>query len=231
MKILVTGFTPFGGETINPSWEAVRALDNSIAGADIIKCEIPTEFEASITALKAAIAAHHPDAILCVGQFGGSPSIQVERVAINLRDARIPDNAGFQPHDQPIVGSAPDGTASHSSSDVPDSSETPNVACSTSAPDAFFATIPTRQIADRLRAAGIPAVLSYSAGTYVCNNLLYAALYESSRAGKENAARCGFIHVPYLPDQAAAASNAPSMSLELMVQALTIAVETIAECR
>ena len=86
MKILVTGFTPFGGETINPSWEAVRALDDSIAGADIIKCEIPTEFEASIDALKAAINAHQPNAILCVGQFGGSPSIQVERVAINLRD-------------------------------------------------------------------------------------------------------------------------------------------------
>ena len=205
MKILVTGFTPFGGETLNPSWEAVRALDDSIAGAEIIKCEIPTEFEASITVLKAAIAAHQPGAILCVGQFGGSPSIQVERVAINLRDARIPDNAGFQPHDQPVVGSAP---------------------------DAFFATIPTRQIADRLRTAGIPAVLSYSAGTYVCNNLLYAALYESSRADRKSAARCGFIHVPYLPNQAAAASsNAPSMSLELMVQALTIAVETIAECR
>ena len=107
MKILVTGFTPFGGETINPSWEAVRALDDSIAGADIIKCEIPTEFEASIDALKAAIDAHQPNAILCVGQFGGSPSIQIERVAINLRDARTPDNAGFQPHDQPVVDSAP----------------------------------------------------------------------------------------------------------------------------
>lgn len=174
-------------------------------GADIIKCEIPTEFEASIDALKAAIDAHQPNAILCVGQFGGSPSIQIERVAINLRDARTPDNAGFQPHDQPVVDSAP---------------------------DAFFSTIPTRQITDRLRAAGIPAALSYSAGTYVCNNLLYAALYESSQAEKGNSARCGFIHVPYLPDQAAAAvSNAPSMSLELMVQALTIAVETIAKCR
>ena len=151
---------------------AVRALDDSIAGADIIKCEIPTEFEASIDALKAAIDAHQPNAILCVGQFGGSPSIQIERVAINLRDARTPDNAGFQPHDQPVVDSAP---------------------------DAFFATIPTRQITERLRAAGIPAALSYSAGTYVCNNLLYAALYENSQAGKGNSARCGFIHVPYLP--------------------------------
>ena len=217
MKILVTGFTPFGGETINPSWEAVRALDDSIAGADIIKCEIPTEFEASIAALKDAIDAHQPNAILCVGQTSpdvhqflrvqhpDGASAQIERVAINLRDARTPDNAGFQPHDQPVVDSAP---------------------------DAFFATIPTRQIVDRLRAAGIPAALSYSAGTYVCNNLLYAALYESSQAEKGNSARCGFIHVPYLPDQAAAAvSNAPSMSLELMVQALTIAVGTIAECR
>ena len=210
MKILVTGFTPFGGETVNPSWEAVRALEDLIAGADIIKCEIPTEFEASIDALKAAIDAHQPNAILCVGQFGGSPSIQIERVAINLRDARTPDNAGFQPHDQPVVDSAP---------------------------DAFFSTIPTRQITDRLRAAGIPAALSYSAGTYVCNNLLYAALYENSQAGKGNSARSleaehrqGLEHTD--ADQAAAAvSNAPSMSLELMVQALTIAVGTIAECR
>lgn len=98
MKILVTGFTPFGGETINPSWEAVRALDDSIAGADIIKCEIPTEFEASIDALKAAINAHQPNAILCVGQFGGSPSIQVERVAINLRDAAPPITQASSPH-------------------------------------------------------------------------------------------------------------------------------------
>lgn len=240
MKILVTGFTPFGGETLNPSWEAVRALDDSIAGADIIKCEIPTEFEASIAVLKAAIDAHQPNAILCVGQFGGSPSIQIERVAINLRDARIPDNAGFQPHDQPVVGSAPDAHP-HDTAESPDATNAQSAAelhgaanthGAIVAPDAFFATIPTRQIADRLRAAGIPAALSYSAGTYVCNNLLYAALYESSRADRKSAARCGFIHVPYLPNQAAAAvSNAPSMSLELMVQALTISVETIAECR
>ena len=132
MKILVTGFTPFGGETINPSWEAVRALDDSIAGADIIKCEIPTEFEASIDALKAAIDAHQPNAILCVGQFGGSPSIQIERVAINLRDARTPDNAGFQPHDQPVVDSAP---------------------------DAFFSTIPTRQPEFLLRSPTPPGLM------------------------------------------------------------------------
>lgn len=107
MKILVTGFTPFGGETVNPSWEAVRALEDLIAGADIIKCEIPTEFEASIDALKAAIDAHQPNAILCVGQFGGSPSIQIERVAINLRDARTPITQASS-HDQPVVDSAPD---------------------------------------------------------------------------------------------------------------------------
>lgn len=205
MKILVTGFTPFGGETINPSWETVRALDDSIAGADIIKCEIPTEFEASIDALKAAIDAHQPNAILCVGQFGGSHPFRSNASPSICGTPAPPITQASSRTDQPIVDSAP---------------------------DAFFSTIPTRQITDRLRAAGIPAALSYSAGTYVCNNLLYAALYESSQAEKGNSVRCGFIHVPYLPDQAAAAvSNAPSMSLELMVQALTIAVETITECR
>lgn len=174
MKILVTGFTPFGGETINPSWEAVRALDDSIAGADIIKCEIPTEFEASIDALKAAIDAHQPNAILCVGQFGGSPSIQIERVAINLRDARTPDNAGFQPHDQPVVDSAP---------------------------DAFFATIPTRQITERLRRSRNSCCALLLRRDLCMQQPALCALYENSQAGKGNSARCGFIHVPYLPDR------------------------------
>ena len=169
MKILVTGFTPFGGEQINPSWEAARRLPNRVGGAELIKHEIPTEFDASGAALHKLLTELRPDAVLCVGQYGGANCIRVERVAINLRDARI---------------------------------------------------------ADALRERGIPAQLSYSAGTFVCNNLLYCALHESERSNP--APRCGFVHVPYLPEQTKDGS-APSMGLEMMVKALHIAVEAIAE--
>ena len=140
MKILVTGFTPFGGEQINPSWEAARRLPNRIGGAELIKHEIPTEFDASGAALHKLLTELRPDAVLCVGQYGGANCIRVERVAINLRDARIADNAGKQPTDEPVVAGGP---------------------------DAYFATIPTREIVDALRERGIPAQLSYSAGTFI----------------------------------------------------------------
>lgn len=136
MKILVTGFTPFGGEQINPSWEAARRLPNRIGGAELIKHEIPTEFDASGAARHKLLTELRPDAVLCVGQYGGANCIRVERVAINLRDARIADNAGKQPTDEPVVAGGP---------------------------DAYFATIPTREIVDALREQNIPAQLSYSA--------------------------------------------------------------------
>ena len=199
MKILVTGFTPFGGEQINPSWEAVKRLPEHIGEMTITKREIPTEFDAACAALRAAMDELRPDAVLSVGQYGGANGIRVERVAINLRDARIADNAGAKPMDEPVVPGAP---------------------------DAYFATLPTRRIVEKLRGEDIPAQLSYSAGTFVCNNLLFCALHESAR--KFPAARCGFVHVPYLPEQAKDGS-APSMSLALMVKALTAALETLAE--
>ena len=199
MKILVTGFTPFGGEQINPSWEAARRLPNRIGGAELIKHEIPTEFDASGAALHKLLTELRPDAVLSVGQYGGANCIRVERVAVNLRDARIADNAGAKPVDEPVVPGAP---------------------------DAYFATLPTRRIVEKLRGEDIPAQLSYSAGTFVCNNLLFCALHESTQ--KFPAARCGFVHVPYLPEQAKDGS-APSMSLALMVKALTAALKTIAE--
>ena len=199
MKVLVTGFTPFGGEQINPSWEAVKHLPERIGEMTITKREIPTEFDAACAALRAAMDELRPDAVLSVGQYGGANGIRVERVAINLRDARIADNAGAKPMDEPVVPGAP---------------------------DAYFATLPTRRIVEKLREEDIPAQLSYSAGTFVCNNLLYCALHESAQ--KFPATRCGFVHVPYLPEQAKDGS-APSMSLALMVRALTAALETIAE--
>ena len=166
-----------------------RRLPNRIGGAELIKHEIPTEFDASGAALHKLLTELRPDAVLCVGQYGGANCIRVERVAINLRDARIADNAGKQPTDEPVVAGGP---------------------------DAYFATIPTREIVDALRERGIPAQLSYSAGTFVRNNLLYSAL------------RCGFVHVPYLPEQAKD-GNAPSMGLALMTKALEIAAEVIVE--
>ena len=199
MKVLVTGFTPFGGEQINPSWEAVKRLPEHIGEMTITKREIPTEFDAACAALRAAMDELRPDAVLSVGQYGGANGIRVERVAVNLRDARIADNAGAKPVDEPVVPGAP---------------------------DAYFATLPTRRIIEKLRERDIPAQLSYSAGTFVCNNLLYCALHESAQ--KFPATRCGFVHVPYLPEQAKDGS-APSMSLALMVRALTAALETIAE--
>ena len=199
MKVLVTGFTPFGGEQINPSWEAVKRLPEHIGEMTITKREIPTEFDAACAALRAAMDELRPDAVLSIGQYGGANGIRVERVAVNLRDARIADNAGAKPVDEPVVPGAP---------------------------DAYFATLPTRRIVEKLREQDIPAQLSYSAGTFVCNNLLYCALHESAQ--KFPATRCGFVHVPYLPEQAKDGS-APSMSLALMVRALTAALETIAE--
>ena len=201
MKILVTGFTPFGGEKINPSWEAVRRLPDHVGGAEIVKREIPTEFDASGAVLHGLLEQLRPDAVLCVGQYGGASCIRVERVAVNLRDARIADNAGRQPADEPVVAGAP---------------------------DAYFASIPTRRIVDALRERDIPAQLSYSAGTFVCNNLLYCALHESTQ--RYPALRCGFVHVPFLPEQARD-GGAPSMSLKLMTEALTAAIGVItAEC-
>ncbi len=198
MKILVTGFTPFGGESVNPSWEAVKRLPDRIGEAELIKHEIPTEFNASGAVLHELLEQLRPDAVLCVGQYGGANCIRVERVAVNLRDARIADNAGKQPTDEPVVSGGP---------------------------DAYFATVPTRRIVDALREQNIPVQLSYSAGTFVCNNLLYCALHESAQ--HDPTLRCGFVHVPYLPEQAKDGS-APSMSLELMVKALETAVEVIA---
>ena len=199
MKVLVTGFTPFGGEQINPSWEAVKRLPEHIGEMTITKREIPTEFDAACAALRAAMDALRPDAVLAVGQYGGANGVRVERVAVNLRDARIADNTGAKPVDEPVVPGAP---------------------------DAYFATLPTRRIVEKLRGEDIPAQLSYSAGTFVCNNLLYCALHESAQ--KFPATRCGFVHVPYLPEQAKD-GNAPSMSLALMTKALEIAAEVIVE--
>lgn len=185
MKILVTGFDPFGGETVNPAYEAVKLLPDTIAGAQIIKLQVPTRFALSGTVLEAAVNEHRPDAVICVGQAGGRSAITPERVAINLADASIPDNAGDQPVDEPI---RKDGAP------------------------AYFTSLPVKAMVQKMRAAGIPAALSYTAGSFVCNSLMYTLLYLIDR--QYPAMRGGFIHVPYAMEQAVSKPlGTPSMEL------------------
>ena len=191
-KLLITGFEPFGGEKINPSWEAVSRLPERINEYEIIKLLIPVVFgKAAETVIKAAEGIC-PDVIISVGQAGGRDAVTPELVGINLRYAKIPDNEGNQPIDEPIVASGD---------------------------NAYFSTLPTRKIAEAINAAEIPSHVSYSAGAYVCNDLLYTLLSHFDGSG----VRVGFIHIPYSKEQ----GKEPSMELDAMIRALIIAVENI----
>ena len=195
MRILVTGFDPFGGESINPAWEAVRLLPEMIGGAEILRFELPTVFGEAGARLGALMETHRPDRVLCVGQAGGRAAITVEQVALNLRRASIPDNAGCQPIEEPVLPGGPDG---------------------------YLAAWDVPGAAEAIREAGIPAAVSYSAGTFVCNDLFYTLLHLIRRAYP--AVRGGFVHVPYLPEQAARRpSPTPSMSLPDIVTGLEAA--------
>ncbi len=202
MKILITGFDPFGGETVNPAYEAVKLLPDTIAGAKIIKMEVPTQFFRAGEVLEAAMQKHKPDAVICIGQAGGRAAITPEKVGINLMDGRIPDNAGYQPVDVPI---REDGEM------------------------AYFSSLPVKAMVHRIQDAGIPAALSYTAGTYVCNYLLYTLLYLIDK--KYPGVRGGFIHVPYAMEQAVNKPlGTPSMDLRQIARGLEKAVETVVEC-
>lgn len=197
--VLVTGFEPFGGEAINPSWEAVRQLDGrTLAGGAVVHArQLPCVFGASRNALQDAIATLRPQLVLCVGQAGGRAELSLERVAINVIDARIPDNAGQQPVDEPVV---PGG------------------------PAAYFSTLPVKAMVAALRADGVPAAVSQTAGTYVCNEVFYALMHAAQSLPWP--ARAGFVHIPYLPQQAARHPGAPSMALEHIVSGLALMLET-----
>ena len=201
MKILVSGFDPFGGESVNPACEAVKLLPDTIAGAEIIKLQVPTQFALSGTVLETAVNGYRPDAVICVGQAGGRSAITPERVAINLADASIPDNAGDQPVDEPI---RKDGAP------------------------AYFTSLPVKAMVQKMRAAGIPAALSYTAGSFVCNSLMYTLLYLIDR--QYPAMRGGFIHVPYAMEQAVNKPlGTPSMELHQIARGLALAVEAVVE--
>jgi len=194
--VLLTGFEPFGGETQNPSWEAVRLLEGErIDGHRLATRLMPCIFGEAISRLEAEIAALAPAIVICVGQAGGRAEISVERIAVNLDDARIPDNSGAQPLDRPIVS---DG------------------------PAAYFASLPVKAILRDLRAAGIPAAASHTAGTFVCNHIFYGACHAAANGRRKM--RAGFIHIPYSPAQASRHPGAPSLAIGTVAEALLIAV-------
>lgn len=193
-KLLITGFDPFGGETVNPSWEAVKRLPDRISAFSITKLQIPTQFGLAAQTVLEKAKELAPDVIICVGQAGGRDSITPEVVAINLREASIADNAGVLAQNVPI---APDGAA------------------------AYFATLPIRQMVSAVKDAGIPCKLSYSAGAFVCNDTLYTLLAHYAHTSTQ----VGFIHVPFLPEQAK--EGVPSLPLERICEALTVAIGAI----
>ena len=189
--LLITGFDPFGGETVNPSWEAVSRLPDTVGGYRLTKLQIPTIFAAAAETVLTAAAQDAPDVILCVGQAGGRDAVTPERIAINMASARIPDNAGNQPVEMPILPDAPDG---------------------------MFSTVPVCAMAEAIAAAGLPGKISNTAGTFVCNDTLFRLAHHY--AGTP--VRVGFIHVPWLPEQAK--EGAPTLPLHDIIAALTAAI-------
>ena len=200
MKILVTGFDPFGGEKVNPALEAVKSLPSEIHGAEIHWVEIPTVFYQSAEVLETAIVHYQPDAVLCIGQAGGRASLTPERIAINQDDARIPDNQGNQPIDTPI---RLDGQA------------------------AYFSTLPIKAMVQAIKEEGLPATVSNTAGTFVCNHLMYQALYLADK--KFPHMRAGFMHIPYMTEQVINKPNTASMNLTDIVRGIEAAIGAIVD--
>lgn len=200
MKILITGFEPFGGESVNPAYEAVKLLPDMAGDIQIVKMEIPTVFGEAGKVVETGILQHQPDAVICVGQAGRRADIGVERVAINLVEASIPDNAGNQPMDVKVQE---DGDT------------------------AYFATIPVKAMVKNIKDHGISASISYTAGTYVCNSVMYDLLYLIDR--KYPSIRGGFIHVPYATEQGVGKPvGTATMELSAISKALLYALEAVA---
>lgn len=199
---LLTGFEPFGGDAFNPSQRIAQALDGERVGAcRVIGAVLPTRFDAALPALDSLLRRHRPALVLAVGQAGGREGISLERVAINLVDARIADNAGRQPIDERVIARAP---------------------------NAYFANLPLKRMLAALHAASIPASLSHSAGTFVCNQVFFGLMH---RLARRPACRGGFVHVPYASEQRAAHRDAPSLPLETLLQALRICLRAAQDAR
>lgn len=199
MIALVTGFDPFGGDAVNPSSLAVSRLKKRIGTVSVRTAVLPTSYARSAAVLREAIEEAKPDIVLCVGQAGGRTELCLERVGINVQDARIPDNDRHQPIDVPVRAGGP---------------------------AAYFATLPVKACVAEMRKAGLPAAVSNTAGTFVCNHILYALMdiIESYPARM----RGGFLHIPYVPEQAARLGGAPSMAVDDIVRGIEIIVATSA---
>ncbi|MCC3769308.1 pyroglutamyl-peptidase I [Streptomyces sp. UNOC14_S4] len=198
-RVLLTGFEPFGGESVNPSWQAVQAaVARPLDGVRLAAAELPCVFGGAMDALRAAVEETDPELVLCVGQAGGRPDVTVERVAVNLDDARIPDNTGARPVDRPVV---PGG------------------------PAAYFAALPVKACVAAVRAAGLPASLSHTAGTFVCNHVFYGLMHLA--ATERPGLRGGFVHIPYAPEQVTDRAL-PSLPVAAAADALRVIAVTAA---
>lgn len=200
MKVLITGFDPFGGENINPALEAVKLLPENICGAEVIKLEIPTVFRKSLAKIEEAIEKHSPDIVISVGQAGGRFGVTPERVAINIDDARIKDNEGNQPLDVAIYE---DGAP------------------------AYFTNLPIKAMVNEIKEGGLPASVSNTAGTFVCNHVMYGLLYLVDK--KYPNMKAGFIHVPYIPSQVIDKPEKPAMSIIDISKALELSIKAAVE--
>jgi pyroglutamyl-peptidase len=198
MRVLITGFTPFGGEKINPSWEAIKRMKDNYGDIKVFKSEIPTVFNKAIFYLEEEIQRYKPDVVICTGQAGGRTAITPERIAINVNDARIPDNEGNRPIDEKIFD---DGE------------------------NAYFSKLPIKAIVRELRNKKIPASVSNSAGTFVCNNLMYGLLYYIEKNYKN--IKGGFVHIPFIHEQVVDKPNNPSMDIKTIKKAFEIIIETV----
>jgi pyroglutamyl-peptidase len=203
VRILVTGFEPFGGQSLNPSWEVARALHGwTLEGAQITSVQLPCVFAQALPALQQALAQHRPDIVLALGQAEGRCDFSVERVAINVMDARIADNAGAQPIDVPVIAGGP---------------------------AAYFSTLPIKSLVAGLKAAGFPASVSQTAGTFVCNQVFYALQHTLAGLGVHS----GFVHLPLLPEQAAhwKGPSLPSWPANLQIAAAQQALALLVALR
>lgn len=206
-KIIVTGFEPFGGETVNPSGQLLELLTAPTDDVTVTTLLLPVEFlqagQILTRHLEERSGNDRPDAVICLGQAGGRTSVSLERAAINVMDSATADNSGYQPNDVPVV---PNG------------------------PAAYFSTLPLRKIQTALRENGIPASLSNSAGTYVCNALMYRLLHWTAQHSVDQITKGGFVHIPYSMEQAAAKTSPPaSLPLEILAKGLNILLKTVAE--
>ena len=200
MKLLLTGFTPFGSESINPSYEALKRIESKNESVEVKIVQIPTVFKESIEKLEDIINRFKPDVVICVGQAGGRYSISFERVAINVDDSRIKDNKGNQPIDEKIVASGK---------------------------NAYFTNLPIKSMVKTLRDHKIPAEVSNTAGTFVCNHLMYGLMHliHTSKSDMKG----GFIHVPFIHEQVMNKKNQPSLAIETITQAFEILIDFIGD--